>query len=847
MSAQFATLPDPGRASTLDDFAETLRDLKTWAGSPSYETITARVNARRTATERVGKTTVVDCFRSGRRRLDAQLVAAVVEALHPEPGYVDHWRQALRVVSGESQAAAQVRVLDRLPDDLPTFTGRDAELARLTELAEGSPAVVISALAGMAGVGKTQLAVHAGHQLAARQRFDQILFADLRGFHPDPAQPPADPAAVLDGFLRQLGVSGHQVPHAIEARAELFRQRLTGRRSLVVLDNAADEKQVAHLLPDVPGCVTLITSRRNLGALDPVSRFAVDVFRADEALRYLATAVPGIPAGSDPSAASRIARRCGHLPLALALVAGHMRAKPGWTLTDHADWLDERHDNRRLDSGIELALDVSYRNLPAAEREFLRLIAPHPGQDFDARAAAALAGVDLPTAEARLHRLASDSLVQPASPGRYQLHDLVRAYAAARSADEDRRADRRAALTRMLGHYVSTAAAAMERFDPAGRALRPEVPPPDLPLPDLGEPLAWLETERSNLVAAVIAAAADGRAEAATRMAAVLSRYLHGRYNGTAVLVHEAAARVAREAGDEAGYAGALTNAANAELYLGRHEAAARRLADALRILNRHDRPAEAARVLNNLAIANARLGRYDEAIDFAQQSLDRYRSLGDRTGQARALISLGNLAGRRERPGVAVEHYREALAAYRETGDRNGEAVALGNLGVAERKRGGYDAAEGYLTQVLEISRELRRPTIEANALDDLGQLSTKRGDGERGAAYHRQALALFRASGDRGSEACAHNGLGEAAATEGRFAEARDEHARALEIAGDPDVDDRSEQARAQTGLASAYRQLGAPAEARRHYLVAYDLWTKLGSPRAAEIAEALAALDG
>lgn len=842
-----SNVPDPGRASTLDDFAATLRGLKVWAGNPSFETITARVNGRREGAEQVGKTTVVDCFRAGRRRLDAELVAAVVEALHPDAGYVAQWQQALRVISGEAQAAAQVRVLDALPQDLPTFTGRTAELERLRALARAGQAVVISALAGMAGVGKTQLAVHVGHALHAEEPFERILFVNLRGFHPDASQPPADPGAVLDGFLRQLGVTGHQVPHPVEARAELFRQKLDGLRSLVVLDNAYDEKQVALLLPGVPGCVTLVTSRRDLGALDPVSRFAVDVFSPDEAIAFLAAGVPGIPVGSDPGAPARIARRCGHLPLALALVAGHMRTKPGWTLTDHADWLDERHESRRLDSGVELALQVSYRNLGSRERELLRMIAHHPGQDFEARAAAALAGIDLPAAEARLRELAADSLLQPASPGRFQLHDLVRAYAVGRSADEDRRSDRRAAMTRLLDHYLATAAAAMDRLDPAGKPLRPSIPVPELPLPDLDEPLTWLDTERPNLVASVTFAAEEERAGHATRMAAVLSRYLQGRYNTTALQVHETAARAARQAGDEEGYASALSGAANAEIFLGRHEAAARSLESALLIFRRLGLPAETARVLNNLGIATTRLGRYEEAIDFSQQSFDLYRDLGDRTGQARALINLGNLAGRREQPDAAADYYREALAAYREAGDRNGEAVALGNLGGAEMKRERYDAAEGYLIQVQALSRELRRRNLEANALDSLGLLSTRRGDGEGAVAYHRESLAIYRELGDRGSEACAYNGLGGAFAARGRFEDARDEFRRALAIADDPDVDDRSEQARAHTGLAEAYRGLGLAQEARSHYLVAHGLWTKLGSPQADGIAEALAALGG
>jgi tetratricopeptide (TPR) repeat protein len=831
----FATLPDPGLATTLDGLAETLRLLKTWAGNPSYETLTGRVNAQRPATEQVGKTTVVDCFRPGRRRVDAELVVQVVEALHPDLGYVTQWRQALRVVNGETQAAAQVRVQDSLPQDLPLFTGRATELARLRELAQQGPAVVISALAGMAGVGKTQLAVHVGHQLAAEQKFDRVLFVNLRGFHPDPSQPPADPGAVLDGFLRLLGVTGQRVPHQLEARTEAFREKLAGLRSLVVLDNAADAKQVAPLLPDVPGCVTLVTSRRDLGELSSAARFPVDVFSPAEALSYLASAVPEIPVGSDPQAAARIARRCGHLPLALALVAGHMRAKPGWTLTDHADWLDERHEDRRLDSGVELALEVSYRNLPAGERELLRLIAQHPGQDFDARAAAALAGIDLPTAEARMAELAADHLVLLAAPGRFSLHDLVRAYAVGRSADEDRRVDRRAAVTRLLDYYVSVAAAAMNRLDPAEAARRPAVDDPRLPLPDLDDPLSWLNTERSNLVAAVAHAAADGWPVHAVRMSAILYRYLLGRYHQEAHLVHGHAARAALQAGDEIGYARAVASLATADINLGRHEAAIRNLNESLRVLRQTGHPTDEARALNNLGIAETRLGRYAEAAEHHRDSLDLYRIVGDSIGRARALVNLGNLDARLDRQDDAAAHYAEALELYLDSGDRSGAGVALSNLGGAEIKRGDFEAAERYLLRALEWFRDSRSPNSEAHVLDDLGSLATQRGLFDRAVDYHGQSLALFRASGDRDSEACVHNGLGEAYQAAGFAAKAREEFTEALAIASEDDVDDREEQARAHMGLA-----VSEPERAREHYAAARELWTELGSPRADLIPE-------
>jgi len=305
----FARLPDPGEAHTLDELIERLRSLKIWAGNPSYEVITDRVNAAwkaagRPASELARRGTVVDCFKSGRRRLNTDLVIAVVQALRPDEGYVTQWRQALRVIGGESQAAAQVRAQDSLPEDLADFGGRSTELDRLrVELVQlGSSSgrtVVISAIEGMAGVGKTQLAIHVSHLLARHEAFEQVLFVNLRGFHPDPAQPPADPAAVLDSFLRLLGVPSQQIPHDPSARTALYRRRLAGRHALVVLDNAANEEQVEPLLPNNTDCFTLVTSRRSLTNLPEATHLHLNVFTPEEALDFLTRAVPDAPVGDD--------------------------------------------------------------------------------------------------------------------------------------------------------------------------------------------------------------------------------------------------------------------------------------------------------------------------------------------------------------------------------------------------------------------------------------------------------------------------------------------------------------------------------------------------------------------
>jgi hypothetical protein len=253
--------------------------------------------------------------------LNTDLVIAVVQALNTDVGYVSQWRQALRVIGGETQAASQVRVQDTLPQDLATFTGRTRELDQLRQALhrpqQDGETAVISAIVGMAGVGKTQLAIHAAHTLVRENAFDRVLFVNLRGFHPDPTQPPADPAAVLDGFLRLLGVSGQQIPHDLHTRTAAYRDRLAGTHTLVVLDNAADVQQVRPLLPATPGCLTLVTSRRHLTGLQTTIHLAVDVFTPEEAMEFLSFAAPEIAVGADPHAAARIAERCGHLPLAL--------------------------------------------------------------------------------------------------------------------------------------------------------------------------------------------------------------------------------------------------------------------------------------------------------------------------------------------------------------------------------------------------------------------------------------------------------------------------------------------------------------------------------------------------
>ncbi|MEU8234486.1 tetratricopeptide repeat protein [Actinoplanes sp. NPDC048967] len=845
--------PDPTRAGSLDDLVERMRLLKVWAGNPSYETIKDRVNvawtaAGRPVAELVCKSTVAYCFRPGRRRLDTDLVVAVVRALHPDTGYVTQWRQALRVIGGEIEAVSQVRVQDSLPQDLAGFTGRTEELDRLRHAVRGGQAVVISAIEGMAGVGKTQLAVHAGHLLHQQQPFERVLFVNLRGFDPDPALPPADPAAVLDGFLRLLGMPGQQIPHTLDARAAAYRDRLTGVRALVVLDNAATTEQVRPLLPATPGCLTLVTSRRSLADLHPTTHLTVDAFTPDEALAYLAQAVPAVPAGADLQAAARIARCCGYLPLALSLIAGHVRNTPGWTLTDHADRLDERHHQRRLDTGVELALNLSYQHLPGDQRRLLRLLALHPGQDSDAYAAAALADTDLATTRTLLGNLHRDHLLQQNTPGRYTFHDLIRAYATSRAADEDPPLARRVALTRLFDHCLGTAAAAMNALYPAEASRRPRIPPAGTPVPDLADPraaLAWLDIDRTTLVAIATHTATHGWATHTTRLSRVLHRYFIT--NGhliDALTVHGHACDAARRTGDPAAQGHALTFLGGICGQLGRYETAVVHLRQALALHRKAGDLTGEAGALNNLGNVEQLLGDYRAAGEHIAQALALHRKAGDLVGEAGDLNNLGIVEQLLGNHSLAADHLQQALTLFRQVGNRVGEASALTNLGQGEKALRRYAQAAEYLQEALSLRRQAGYRLGEGWTLDSLGALHVGLAQPREATEHYHRALAIFRETGDRPGEASALNGLGEAAHRAGGPAEALTHHTAAHSAAtaiGSP-----AELARAHTGLGHAHRTLRDPVRARHHYQHALTIYADLGLPEADQIRTHLTALD-
>jgi tetratricopeptide (TPR) repeat protein len=766
-------------------------------------------------------------------------------------------RLAVSAMSGPEGRPAPTdggRVVPRqLPGPVGQFAGREAELAALTGLLEGadsSPAAVISAIGGTAGVGKTALAVHWAHQVA--ERFpDGQLYVNLRGYD---AGDPVTATDALAGFLRALGVAGQDIPGDLDERAAAYRSLAAGRRMLVMLDNTRQVEQVRPLLPGSPTCVTVVTSRDALAGLvaaDGALRLEVDLLPLADAVGLLRGLI-GTRADDEPDAAVALATQCCRLPLALRVAAELAAASPDVPLGVLVGELaDLQHRLDVLEAGgdertaVRSVFTWSYRHLdPDAARLFV-LLGLHPGPDLDVHAAAALAAATAAAARRMLGVLARAHLIQPAGPGRHTMHDLLRAYARERAWAERSEDERQAALTRLFDSYLYIAATAMDTLFPAERHRRPQIPPAATPAPALAgaaEARAWLDGNLANLAATAACTADRGWPGHAIRLSATLSRYLAGgsRFPEAAV-IHTHALAAAHATGDRAGQATALSNLSQIDLHHGRGQQAAGRLRQALALFREAGDQAGKARVLNNLATVEAQQGRYRQAGQHHQQALQLYLATGNQTGAARALHGLGDMDLRMGRYQRASDHLQRALGLCQETGDRVNEAYVTAGIGDLGLRLGRYQQAAGDLTRALGMFRETQDRTGEAWVLAHLGAAELGKGRGRLAVDYHQQAVALARENKDRFGEAEALNGLGEAYLATSQPAKACAAHSRALDLAAQ--TSDRFEQARAHAGLARSQHASGDAARALSHGHQALALYTDLGTPEASQIRALLA----
>ena len=324
-----------------------------------------------------------------------------------------------------------------LPRDVASFTGRREELAGLLAATAAAPGGV-SAIDGMAGVGKTAFAIHAAHQLAPRFP-DGQLFLDLHAH--TVGQRPVAPADALESLLLTAGLAARHIPSDLDRREALWRDRLAGRRVLIVLDDAATHEQVEPLLPGAGGCRVLVTSRRRLAALKDAEPLTLGTLPPTLATDLLTRLVGTRVSEADPATIALLVELCGHLPLAIGLVAGRLRSHPAWTASDMARTLQDAQDGlselQAEDVAVEAAFALSYHHLPADRQRLFRRLGRHPGPEIDAPLAAVLDGTDVATVRAGLEALYNDHLIEEPRPGRYRFHHLIRSFARALPAENE--------------------------------------------------------------------------------------------------------------------------------------------------------------------------------------------------------------------------------------------------------------------------------------------------------------------------------------------------------------------------------------------------------------------------
>ncbi len=671
---------------------------------------------------------------------------------------------------------------DRPPNQLPPITsssvGRaDDLIAAVAALGDGGTIAVC----GMPGVGKTTFAVQAATQV--RDQFpDGQLYVDLHGFD----ERALDPEQALGYLLRALLGADAVLPTAVEEQSGLFRSVLAGRRVLILLDNARDEAQVRSLLPGSQTCAVIVTSRNILACLDVVRRFNLGVLSSSDAAELLALMVGSDRLLADLDGTAELLSWCGGLPLAVRIVAARLAARPAWQVAAFARRLAD--ENRRLgefavgDLAVKAAFDLSYRMLAEPEKELFGWLGLLPVTSFDAGIASVLTGRPADDSERLLEALTHANLLQQDGlRDRYRMHDLIRLYAAGQAQAGTAAAAR--ALDRAFDWYVATVDVATSLVLPAFTTL-----PRTFTTASAGASfgsaeaaMAWLETERGNVVAAVLWAARSGRGTTAWQLADALRGFFYmRRYMSDWLATSRAGLAAARAAGDRTAQAGMLAGLGMARTSLGQYSLARSHYQQALALAQ--EWPRGRAAILGNLGIVYYLRGQLDEAERHYASSLQINRELGNRHGEG---IRLGNLAGIYHTTGefeLALRYYGEALAIYRDLSNPHGESLTLCNVADTYRDMGRPQEAIELASAAMTMAVQLHSKVAEAVAAKSLAAAYRDLGRRDEALEVARQAVSCGRAIGDAALKVASLNVLASIERDSGDGATAAIHHADAL-----------------------------------------------------------------
>ena len=737
-----------------------------------------------------------------------------------------------------------------LPRDIVSFTGRRRELEGLMDAvaAAGAGAAGVHAIGGMAGVGKTAFAVHAAHQLADRFPGGQI-FLSLHGH--TPGQQPVDAIDALASLLLIIGVPAGQIPPGLEARMGLWRARLSGRKLLLVLDDASGSEQIRPLLPGTGDSLALVTSRRRLTALEDAATISLDTLPAEEAAGLLVRLAGRTELTSTDPAVAEIGRLCGYLPLAIGMMARQLHHHPAWSADGRAAELAAAVSRLELlateNLSVAAAFDLSYADLTPGQQRLFRRLGLHPGPDIDGYGAAAVDGTGLAVARRGLEALYEQYLLIEPAPGRYRMHDLIREHAQAMAGRLDPEADRDRATGRLLDYYQHTAVLAdalLARPVRFASAKPTGTAPAAIPvLSGREQALVWARAERANLLACLDHANATGRLADVIVLTAGLAGLLeHDGPWAESITRHAIAVQAARRLRDTRAQAGALTNLGDVRRLTGDLPGAARGLEEALRIYRAVGDRLGQAGAGTSLGIVRQLSGDNPAAVKALEEALSIYRAAGVRRGQAYTLTYLGRMRLTVGDYPAAAQDLQEALVIHGDAGDRLGQAGALTSLGCVRRLTGHYPAAIRDLEEALSIHRSFGYRLGQAHALTDLGDARRGAADYQDAARDLREALGIYRELGDRLGEAHALTFLGDVRRLTGDYPGAGGDLEQALAILRD--VGDPYGEVTALNAAGTLRRVGGDLGPARSCHRRALDLARLIGSPR--DEAHALAGLS-